>query len=230
MSNVADLGGLLQGLAAVLWVILALIVFMAFRPAITARISDLTKLGLTPSGVSMEFAERKLDEAVAKTSSDEQASVGEATKHAVLNRVERNADLLARARVLWVDDHPENNTPIVDLLRHFGTKVDTPRSNNAALALLATTRYDAIVSDVARDEEGPTSNLKGVELALQLYEQFRQRTLLFTARFDPTTLPGVSESDRLTLARQLRRATYGLTNRFDDALHLILDELERNLL
>lgn len=226
----ADLGGLLQGLAAVLWVVLALVVFRALRPAITSRISDLTKLGLTPAGVSMEFAESKLDEAAATRSDDEQPPVGEATKQAVLTRVERNADLLSRARVLWVDDHPENNRSIVELLRHFGAAVDTPRSNAAALGLLAASRYDVVVSDVARDDEGPGSNLKGVALAEEVHHRFGQRTLLFTARFDPTTLPGADDAERLRLARVLRSATVGITNRFDLALHFILDELERTML
>jgi CheY-like chemotaxis protein len=226
----ADLGGLLQGLAAVLWVVLALVVFRAFRPAITSRISDLTKLGLTPAGVSMEFAETKLDEATATTSDDEQEAVGEATKQVVLTRVERNADLLSRARVLWVDDHPENNRSIVELLRHFGAAVDTPRSNPAALGLLAASRYDVVVSDVARDDEGPGSGLKGVELAEEVHRRFGQRTVLFTGRFDPTTLPGADDAERLRLVRVLRSATVGITNRFDLALHFILDELERTML
>jgi CheY-like chemotaxis protein len=226
----ADFGDLLQGVAAVLWVALALVAFVTLRSVLTARIPSLTKLGLSPAGVSMEFAEQKLDEAVERTSPDAQRSVGQVTKRTVLNRVERNADLLARARIVWVDDHPENNASIVDLLRHFGTVVETSRTNADALALLESSRFDAIVSDVARDDEGPSSDLKGVELAQQVVERFGQRTILFTARFDPTTLPGASDADRLALTRLVQRAVAGRTSRFDEALHLILDELERNLL
>jgi response regulator RpfG family c-di-GMP phosphodiesterase len=61
----------------------------------------------------------------------------------------------------WADDHPEYNTAIAELLRQFGASVETPRSNAAALALLRASRYDVVISDVARDDEGPDSNLKG---------------------------------------------------------------------
>jgi hypothetical protein len=67
-------------------------------------------------------------------------------------------------------------------------------------------------------------------LARLVVERFGQKTILFTALFDPTTMPGASEADRLALARLVHRATAGRTNRFDEALHLILDELERSLL
>lgn len=226
----ADFGDLLRGLAAALWVALAFVVFLSFRGAVKARIPLLTKLGLSPGGVSMEFAEAKLDEATRASDEEVQRSSGQVTRQAVLQRVERNADLIARARVLWVDDHPENNAPIVELLRHLGAVVETPRSNADALALLTTGRFDVVLSDVGRDDEGPGSDLKGVELAQEVFKRTGQRTILFTARFDPAWIPGASDAERLQLVRALGPAVFGRTNRFDEALHLILDQLERTLL
>ena len=57
----------------------------------------------------MEFAEAKLDEAVRGSSTADQRAVGQAAKRSVLDRLQRNADLLSRARILWADDHPEYN-------------------------------------------------------------------------------------------------------------------------
>jgi CheY-like chemotaxis protein len=190
----------------------------------------LTKLGLAPSGLSMEFAEQKLDDAAQQGDENAQRFLGQATKHAVLSRVERNADLLGRARVLWVDDHPENNRPIVDLLEHFGTVVDTPQTNDDALALMRTSRFDVVISDVARDLEGHASSLKGIELAEEVFKGWGQKTILFTARFEPTTLPGASIAERLDLQHRVNSVVAGRTNHFDEALHLILDQHERNLL
>ena len=105
----------------------------------------------------------------------------------MIDRLQRNGDLLQRARVLWVDDHrrTENKLPVVELLRQFGASVDTPTSNADALRLLRANRYD-----VARDDEEPRSDLKGVELAEEVFKGWRLRTLLATARFNPATLPG----------------------------------------
>jgi integrase len=80
---------------------------------------------------------------------------------------------------------------------------------------------------VARDSEGPGSDMKGVELAEQVYARWSQQILLFTARFDPVALPGKSPEERLALVKQLERSVFGRTNRMDVALHLIMDVLER---
>jgi CheY-like chemotaxis protein len=224
MSNAADL---IRAVVAVLWVGLAFAAILVLRNVLRTRGGSLTRLGLGPSGVTMEFAEAKLDEAVRGSNAEDQRAVGQAAKRSVLDRLQRNSELLRRARILWADDHPENNAAIVDLLRRFGASVETPRSNEHALALMQASRYDVVISDVARDDEGPGSNLKGLELAQTVYSSQGMRVLLFTARFDPATMPGLTDKQRLELVEVVRRCIFGLTNRTDEALHLILDILER---
>jgi CheY-like chemotaxis protein len=126
-----------------------------------------------------------------------------------------------------VDDHPENITPITELLRRFGASVDTARSNTEALSLLRTSRYDVIISDVGREDEGSGSDLKGVELANSVYERAGQQILLFTARFDPARFPGVPDKERLRLVSDVQRSVFARTNPYDEAPHYILDLLER---
>jgi hypothetical protein len=171
----------------------------------------------------VEFAEAKLDEAVQRSDEQTKQAVGAVAKRSVIDRLQRNSDLLRRARILWTDDHPEYNLPIVELLRRFGASVDTPRSNG----LLRANRYDVVISDVARDNEGPASNLKGVDLAEEVFKGWRMRTLLFTAHFNPATLPGTTDAERLELVERLRRCVFATTNRMDEALHYVLDMLER---
>jgi hypothetical protein len=226
----SEFGDLLKGIAATMWVVLALLVFLTLRKALAGRIPFLTKLGLTPTGVSMEFAEQKLDEAVRSGGEVARQALGQVAKQSVLSRLERNADVLSGARVLWVDDHPENNDALVDLLKRFGARVETPRSNAEALALLTGNRYDVIVSDVARDDEGAGSDLKGVELAEAVFSKWGQRLVLFSRRFDPTRLPGATNEERLAVARRVGQFTFGCASRVDEALHLILDVVERRRL
>jgi CheY-like chemotaxis protein len=224
LSSAADL---LRAIADVTWVAVAFVVVVAIRGLLKAQRAPLTKFGLGPTGVTMEFAEAKLTEAVAKSDDETKVVVGDAAKRSVLDRLQRNADLLRQARILWVDDHPENNTPLTELLRRFGATVDTPRSNKEALGLLSASRYHVVISDVARDDEGPDGSLKGVELARAVFDGWRQRVLLFTARFDPARLPGASEERRLELVSEVQRTVFARTNRSDEALHYILDLLER---
>lgn len=224
MSNAANLIG---SIAPVLWVVFAFVVVLMLRGILAASRGPLTKLGVGPSGVTFEFAEAKLDEVVQKSSEETRQAVGAAAKRSVIDRMQRNSDLLRRARVLWVDDHPEYNLPIVELLRRFGASVDTPRSNPAALSLLRANRYDVVISDVARDNEGPGSDLKGVELAEEVFKGWRMPTILFTARFNPATLPGATDAERLELVERVRCCVFAVTNRMDEALHYVLDMLER---
>lgn len=221
----SEFGDLLSGITAALWVALALFVFLVLRRPIYERVSHMTKLGLGP--VNMEFAEQKLDEAVSKSDKKAGRKTGEVAKRTVLARMRRDADLLANARILWVDDHPEGNTSLIELLQEFDARVDTPRSNVDALALLRSARYDVIISDVGRDEEGPNSDLKGIELAESVFADFGQTVILFTLRFDPTQLPGATAGEKLEVARRVDRSVFGRTNRYDEALHLILDMIER---
>lgn len=219
MTDTADL---LRGLASAMWVVLGFLVLLTLRRILAQPGMALTRFGVGASGVSMEFAEKKLNEATQRT--EHSAPVGDVAKKGVLRRVQRNADLLSGARVLWADDHPENNLPIIELLRRFDAAVDTPRSNNEALSLLDASRYDVVISDVGRDNEGERA---GLELARAVFERHRQRTILFTGLFDPATVPGLDEQARLQLSREVSQVTFGRTNRFDEALHLIIDVLER---
>jgi len=57
-------------------------------------------------------------------------------------------------RVLWVDDHPENNQDIVVQFERNGFHVSFALSTSLAMALLARNTYIAVISDMGR-AEGP---------------------------------------------------------------------------
>jgi CheY-like chemotaxis protein len=56
--------------------------------------------------------------------------------------------------VLWVDDHPENNEPIVKDLERRGLHISYALSTSLALVLLERNCYSVVISDVGR-REGP---------------------------------------------------------------------------
>ena len=224
MSDTADL---LRAIAALSWAVLALLGFLALLRILRSQDAPLTKLGIGPGGVTLEWAEAKFDAAVAKAPDKTQRTIGNVAKRSVIERLKTHADLLAAARIVWVDDHPENNAALIELLREFKASVDTPRSNPEALRLLGESQYDVVISDVGRDDEGPGSDLKGIELARAVFERSGQRVLLFTTRFDPARVPGLSDEERLRLVIEVERSVFGRTNRYDEALHLVLDMLER---
>lgn len=56
--------------------------------------------------------------------------------------------------VLWVDDVPENNALIVEQLQRNGVRVDLASNTQEGLANLGRRRYGAVLSDMARFEDG----------------------------------------------------------------------------
>jgi len=107
MASVADLLG---SIATLLWVIFAFAIIAIFYQVLKTNRSPLAKFGLGPTGVTVEFAEAKLDEVIQRSDEQTRDAFGTAAKRSVIDRLQRNSDLLRRARILWVDDHPENNS------------------------------------------------------------------------------------------------------------------------
>ena len=56
--------------------------------------------------------------------------------------------------VLWLDDHPRNNTLLVEQLERENIKVDLAVSTRQALAMLQHKRYALLITDMARAENG----------------------------------------------------------------------------
>jgi CheY-like chemotaxis protein len=59
-----------------------------------------------------------------------------------------------RRRILWVDDHPDNNTYERQVFESLGLKFDLALSTDEALERISSSRYGAIISDMGR-REGP---------------------------------------------------------------------------
>lgn len=68
------------------------------------------------------------------------------------------------AGLLWVDDHPEHNALQVDHLERRGVVVDVVRSTKEALQKLTGQRYQLIVSNMERLENGKPVPNAGLEL------------------------------------------------------------------
>ena len=67
-------------------------------------------------------------------------------------------------RILWVDDHPKNNSFLIASLEERGVRVDQALSTDAALARLGQQSYDIVISDMQRPEGAKA----GIDLARQV--------------------------------------------------------------
>jgi hypothetical protein len=125
-----------------------------------------------------------------------------------LRRLRRVEGAVAGARILWLDNHPEWNSWEIACLEAAGARVRTVESTRAALALLAD-GYDLVISDIDRGGNAT----EGI-VALPLLHKAAPTTpvILYVGSLQPTGLPA---------------GAFGITNRPDELLHLVMDVLER---
>lgn len=75
-----------------------------------------------------------------------------------------------RARVLWVDDRPENNAFLIKSLEDRDAEVVQAPSTDQALAELASNShgFDVVISDMGRKESGGYRPIAGVDLVRRM--------------------------------------------------------------
>jgi hypothetical protein len=110
------------------------------------------------------------------------------------------ASRIRKLRVLWVDDHPDNNRLEAQALRALGGEVDFATSNAEAVAYARANAYDIVVSDIGRDPPQPTED--GLALPERLSEVVSPLRLVYyvghaTAPESPDGHPVVDDPTEL---------------------------------
>jgi CheY-like chemotaxis protein len=149
---------------------------------------------------------RDLDEAVGKQA----AKASENDRSQVLRRAQYAAQVLQGAQLLWVDDNPDNNIYERRIFRSLGIFVDLARSSEEAISMLQLTKYDVIISDLARGDAR--------DAGLQFLDEISKRnlyrwTILYTG-------PRAA-------ARGVPPKAFAITARPDHLLHYVIDAIER---
>lgn len=144
--------------AALAWPLVVGFIFVRFRPALKSFFDNLGEFSLKGGGFEAS-AKRQAATALAaavaartepaeprsavKEAHEAKELVAEAVTPALLRRA-------ARARVLWVDDHPENNMYERQSMEALGVSFALARSTDEALEKLATGGFDLVISDMGR--------------------------------------------------------------------------------
>ncbi|MBN1349335.1 response regulator [candidate division KSB1 bacterium] len=203
-------------LPSLLLAIVALVAVLVFRKPIGDVISRLS--GLKIKDVELNFIVNYIDEALEVAEKHEkwraQIKVTNKDKQNVLKRAKRNLDLVKGVEVLWIDDQPGNNKNEERMLRQLEIEVEYARTTEEAIEKLKSARYDLILSDIARENKSGVPVDSGIDTLNTLVEKnLSLPTIFYIGEFDPAKgSPGYA---------------FGITNRPDELLHLILDILER---
>ena len=133
-------------------------------------------------------------------------------KKAALNRAKQHLNTFRNAKILWLDDYPENNRNERRMFRQLRADTDIARNSNEALEMLRCDIYDLVISDIARDDE---DDLDGLQFLSELRKTDADTPVIFYI--------GVMEP-----GKGVPEHAFGITDRPDELLHLTLDALERN--
>jgi hypothetical protein len=96
---------------------------------------------------------------------------------------------LSGRRLLWVDDRPGNNIYEMDLFQRAGMDITTVISTHQANGKLRSARFDLVISDIHREEEGVSKSGAGYELLRWMRDhRFKMPFIFYTgdaSRVDP---------------------------------------------
>ena len=193
---------------SILWVIFAVIIFCLFYKRIRDELlPNLT--GFKAMGVQFSFVKSSITAAI-ELGQEWGVSVPKKDKDVVLSRIRKQMHIFNNAKILWLDDLPANNRHERRMLRRLQTRVDIATNSKNALEMLRIDIYDLVISDIAREDE---QDLNG----LLFLEKLRGRNdgtavIFYVGDYDSNL--GVPEH------------AFGITDRPDQLLHLILDALE----
>jgi CheY-like chemotaxis protein len=207
--------------SSVIWGGFAFFVLWLFREPLAKRLNEVA--GFKAVGVELSFVEVKLAGAAAEANRNnmvvastlqKRVQVTRADRERVLRRAERSRAVLDGKRILWIDDIVTNNRKERELLEGLGLKLEQVQSSAVAEQSLADGGggYDLILSDITR----PDSPKAGLEFL----EQYRLRP-------QKQKVPLILYISVRDENQPLPLGAFGLTNRPDELLHLVIDALER---
>jgi hypothetical protein len=195
---------LIETLPAILAIVGVILLAIMFKKPIEQRIIPRLS-GLKAFGVELTLLKESLDEVDLAP----EVSVSEGDKWSALKRAQHVWPVIRGARILWVDDQPERNKQLIEILLSFGATVDKALDTNEALTLLRRHQYDVVISDIERQEDDDA----GSKMVSKMFDQRLYRWTIFYVVRD--SLPDVPKRG------------FSITNRPDHLLHFVMDVLER---
>lgn len=147
---------LIASLASLAWpVVFAILLYKLFDP-IKNLVESARSRKFTLKVAGNELSMDEASEQQRLIISDLQAKVAEIEKRSNVSPDSEVASEpeLARSykRILWVDDHPSNNSYLAATIEDRGASIVTVLSTNEALEVIEKQKFDFVISDMGRPE------------------------------------------------------------------------------
>ncbi len=216
------LDGTVKLIDVLIWPTILIFVLIRFGPELKGFFQELSEVSLMLGGNGVSFKRQVAEAAaamaaaaVARAETSEGGSAAQAAQAAVATVAgavsPRTVRRLANARVLWVDDYPENNRYEREALEALGIRFVTARSTLEAMERLQRQHFDVIISDMGREPD-----------------EKADYTLLDQARGEGYSIPFIiysSSNDASHVAQARQRGAFGATNDPGELFELVLAAL-----
>jgi CheY-like chemotaxis protein len=177
---------LLSAVATLLWPLIVIAVVLLFRSTLVAVLETAKSRKFTLKFGGQELSMDEASEQQRNLIADLQAQVTELAKKvgggtASLDSAPVKVAVRSTPRpttVLWVDDHPKNNSFFVEQLSKRGVNVELALSTDEALAKLRRRKYDVVISDLGRTENHRENPRAGLDLLEKFREMDKERPFL----------------------------------------------------
>ena len=164
------------------------------------------KEGIFNEGVTTPTLSSSQQDAIVKV-------VSMATHPATVQRI-------AGAKLLWVDDHPENNLYLRKAMEELGIQITLSTSTEDALEKVHASTYDVIISDMARQPPNPLAPFEKMA-GFDLLDKLRAEDIN-----TPFIIYAISRSPEHQKETQLHGGM-GTTNNAQELLQMVINAIQQ---
>ena len=166
------IGTSMQGLAALAWPVIIVLLLLTFRDAVKDVLSSAKsrKFTVRVGGNELTMEENSTQQRILISDLQTQIIAMQKTLDGltVAPSASPMTPLEAKSNkvksILWVDDKPRNNASLIEILRTSGIDVETALSTTEALDSLNRRNFDRVISDMGRTEDGRFNGRAGLDL------------------------------------------------------------------
>lgn len=224
-------------LQVLIWPIIIVFLWRAFKIYVEDLRNDqkVSEVGIDMSTTGLKFHFKKqVDLATYLVQSNVARQIEEgatnptlspAQKDAIVNVVSRatqptTAQRIAGAKLLWVDDHPENNIYPRRAMEAVGIQITLSKSTEDALEKVHSDIYDVIISDMGRQPPNPQA----------LYEKMAGYDLLDKLKAGHISTPFIIYAGSNSPEHQKetkRHGGFGTTNNTQELFQMVIDAIQQ---
>ncbi|HRQ42195.1 MAG TPA: response regulator [Chloroflexota bacterium] len=176
-----NIPAIIESIALLAWPVIVIVILFSFRSSVKELIESGKSRKFTVKVAGNELTMEEINDQQRTLIADLQKRVGELQEQVdtILNNKRPseiqpseenskrvlNEEIADKVRlILWVDDQPKNNSFLIQGLQDQGIQVVTALSTNEAIEKFQNVRFDRVITDMGRQEDGRFNPVAGIEL------------------------------------------------------------------